>query len=193
MCVLLYLTAVEETHDAVGLLGLLLVVGHHDDCALVLLVELVEQLHHLGTHLRVKVTGGLVGKDYLGISHDGTRNCHALALTSRKLSGHVTHAMAKSHAFKHLAGHAVAVASRHFTIKQRQLHIVNYVERINEVEALEHKAQLLVAECCKLLILHILYQSAIDFNGSACGRVEKSHDIEECRLDRKSTRLNSSH
>ena len=47
---LLYLSSVEEFDDAVGLLGLLLVVGHHDDGAIVLLVQFVEQCHNLRTH-----------------------------------------------------------------------------------------------------------------------------------------------
>ena len=52
--------AVEHADDAVGLLGLGLVVGHHQDGLAALLVDLVQELHNLGTHLRVQVTGGLV-------------------------------------------------------------------------------------------------------------------------------------
>ena len=52
--------AVEHADDAVGLLGLGLVVGHHQDGLAALLVDLVQELHDLGTHLGVQVTGGLV-------------------------------------------------------------------------------------------------------------------------------------
>ena len=55
-----YDAAVEHTDDAVGLLGLGLVVGHHQDGLAALLVDLVQELHNLGTHLGVQVTGGLV-------------------------------------------------------------------------------------------------------------------------------------
>ena len=52
--------AVEHADDAVGLLGLGLVVGHHQDGLAALFVDLVQELHDLGTHLGVQVTGGLV-------------------------------------------------------------------------------------------------------------------------------------
>ena len=52
--------AVEHADDAVGLLGLGLVVGHHQNGLAALLVDLVQELHDLGTHLGVQVTGGLV-------------------------------------------------------------------------------------------------------------------------------------
>ena len=52
--------AVEHADDAVGLLGLGLVVGHHQDGLAALLIDLVQEFHDLGTHLGVQVTGGLV-------------------------------------------------------------------------------------------------------------------------------------
>ena len=52
--------AVEHTDDAVGLLGLGLVVGHHQDGLAALFVDLVQELHDLGSHLGVQVTCGLV-------------------------------------------------------------------------------------------------------------------------------------
>ena len=65
------LTSVEETHHPVGLGGLLLVVGHHQDCPLFLPVEFVEDFHDFGTHFGVEVTGGLVGQDDAGIADNG--------------------------------------------------------------------------------------------------------------------------
>lgn len=77
--------AVEHTDDAVGLLGLGLVVGHHQDGLAALLVNLVQELHDLGSHLGVQVTGGLVRKDDGGVSDKGTGDGNSLALTSGKL------------------------------------------------------------------------------------------------------------
>ena len=79
------LAAVEEADDAVGLVGLLLVVGHHHDGASVFAVEGVEELHHFGAHLRVEVAGGLIGEYYLGIAYDGAGDGHSLALTAGEL------------------------------------------------------------------------------------------------------------
>ena len=65
---LFYLTSVEEAYGAGGLLGLSLVVRYHHDGASVFAVQLVEELHHLGTHLRVEVTGRFVGQDDVRIA-----------------------------------------------------------------------------------------------------------------------------
>ena len=72
MRLLFNLTAVEEADNTVGLFCLLLVVCYHDNSATVLAVELVEEVHYLGAHFRVEVTGRFVGKYYLGIACNGT-------------------------------------------------------------------------------------------------------------------------
>ena len=77
--------AVEEVDDAVGLTSLFLVVGHHHYGASILFVELVHEVHHFGTHLRVKVTCRLVGKDDFGVTDDCSGNRYALALSAREL------------------------------------------------------------------------------------------------------------
>ena len=56
-------SAVEETHDAICLESLRLVMRNHYNCDTVLLVKAVEKRHHFGAHLTVEVAGRFVGKD----------------------------------------------------------------------------------------------------------------------------------
>ena len=101
---LFHLSSVEEADGAGGLLGLRFVVGYHHDGASVLLIQFVEEVHHLSTHLRVEVTGRFVGQDDFRISHDGTGDGHTLALTTGELCRHVLHAVAEAHTFQYLFG-----------------------------------------------------------------------------------------
>ena len=63
--------AVEEIYDAVGIVGIALRVGYHDDGG-AFLVELFEQVHHFHAVFGVEVTRGLVGKDN-PLSYSGSR------------------------------------------------------------------------------------------------------------------------
>ena len=56
--------AVEEVYYAVGIVGVVLGVGYHDDGG-ALLVQFAEQVHHLLAVLGVEVTRWLVGQDDL--------------------------------------------------------------------------------------------------------------------------------
>ena len=83
---------VEQVDNALGIAGISLRVSHHQDSS-ALLVQLGEQLHHLQTVFRVKVTCGLVGEDQFGVHHDGTSDGDTLLLTARELLGEVVGTM----------------------------------------------------------------------------------------------------
>ena len=78
------------------MLGLRLVVGYHYDGAAILLVELVEQVHDLDTHLGVQVTGRLIGEDDVGVTYDRTGDGHTLALTAGELRREMAHTVAQA-------------------------------------------------------------------------------------------------
>ncbi len=94
---LLHHLPVVKVDDALGIGGVALRVGHHDDGG-ALVVQLAEQLHHLAAVLRVEVAGGLVGKDELGTGDDGTGDGDALLLTAGELAGEVLGTVADVHA-----------------------------------------------------------------------------------------------
>ena len=101
--------SVEEAHGAAGLLGLRLVVGYHYDGAAVLLVELVEQVHDLDTHLGVQVTGRLIGEDDVGVTYDRTGDGHALALAAGELRREMAHTVAEADLLQHGLGQLAAL------------------------------------------------------------------------------------
>ena len=176
---LFHLTTVEESHRASCLFGLLFVVSNHYDGASVFLVQFVEEFHHFGTHLRVEVTRRFVGKDDFRIAHDGTGDGHTLALTTGELCWHVLHTVAEAYTFQYLLGKGGAFRGRHLAVEQRKLHIVDDVERIYQVEALEYKAERLVTERGQLLVVHAFGVCAVDFDGSRSRRVEQAHNVEQ--------------
>ena len=73
--------SVKEMYDAMGQLGIVGIVGDHDDGGSVL-VEFREQLHHLGTILGIEVTRRLIGKDELRTEDHGTGDGYSLLLTT---------------------------------------------------------------------------------------------------------------
>ena len=92
------LSAIEQPHDPLGLIGLLLIVRHHHDRRLVLAAERLEDPHHLVTHLRVEVAGRLVGEQDARASDDGAGDGDALLLSARELRREVMDARRKAHA-----------------------------------------------------------------------------------------------
>ena len=95
---------------------LFFIVCYHHDGASVFLIQLVQQFHHLSTHLRVQVTGRLIGEDYLRITNNGTGNSHTLALTTRELCRYVTHTVAQTHLRQHFFCQTAAFFGGHLSI-----------------------------------------------------------------------------
>ena len=62
-------------------------VRHHHDGHILLLVQLLEQLHHLHRGLRVQCARRLIGQDNLWTGDECSGYCHALFLSSRQLVG----------------------------------------------------------------------------------------------------------
>src|SRR5437870_3128013 len=84
--------AVEEVDIPLGESRVTLIVRHHANrCAA--LMQLMQQLHHRFTALRVEVTSRLVGEKDRGLTRYCTRHRNALLLPSGKLAWQVFRAM----------------------------------------------------------------------------------------------------
>ena|GEM_PF-6272803 len=179
---LFYLTAVEEADGTAGLSGLFFIVGHHYDGASVFFIQLMQQLHDFRTHLGVQITGRLIGEYYLRIADDGARNGNTLALTAGKLCRHVAHTVAQTHLLQYFLCQTATLLGRHLSVQQRQLHVIQYIQRINQVERLEHKPQLPVTESRQFPVLHAVHLNAGYFNRSAGRRIQQTHNVQQSRL-----------
>ena len=56
-------------------------------------LNVMEKFHDFRSHLRIQITGRLIGKNDLRIANDCTCYCHTLALTTGKLRREVIHTM----------------------------------------------------------------------------------------------------
>ena len=143
----------------------------------------MQQVHDLGTHLGVQVTRRLVGKEYLGVADDGAGDGDTLALTAGELCGAVLHAVRETYALYHLLGETQAFATAHATIDERYLHVVQYVERRDEMEALEHEAQRLVPQLSEFVVRQLgVNDGAAQLDGAACRFVKQAHDVQQRRF-----------
>ena len=139
----------------------------------------MQQFHNLSPHLRVQVTGRLIGEYYLRVADNGAGNGNTLALTTGELCRHVAHTVAQTYLLQYLFRQAAAFFGRHLSIKQGQFYIIQHIQRVNQVERLEYEAQLHVTESSKFLVLHAVYLSACYFDGTACRRIEQTHNVQQ--------------
>ena len=78
---------IGQVDDAVALLGQAQIVRDHQHGAAKGLVEVAQQLEHLGRRAAVKVARGLVGQQQRRLGHQGAGHGHALLLPARELVG----------------------------------------------------------------------------------------------------------
>ncbi len=141
-----HLPPVEQPHDPLGLVGLLLIVRDHHDGGLVLAVERLEDAHDLVAHLRVEVAGRLVGEQDPRPADDRPGDGDALLLAARELRREVVHPRAEADAIERRLGQLPPLGVRHAPVEQRNLHVVEHAQVADQVEDLEDEADLLVAD-----------------------------------------------
>ena len=95
----------------------------------------------------IEIAGRLVGEDYRRTSDDGTCDRHALALSAAELRRQVPAAVSHAETFEHLVDTLTALGCTDaLAVGERKFDIGRNIERRNEVEALEHEADVGVAE-----------------------------------------------
>ena len=145
-------------------------------------MEVGEQVHHLAAVRGVEVTRRLVGKDELGVGDDGTGDGHTLLLTTAQLLREVVLAVLDGHA-RHDVFHALAaLGGGDVHVAQRQLDVFKHVQLVDEVEALEHEADVALAELGAVLFLEAAHLLAEQFILAVGGVVQEAEDVEQGRL-----------
>ena len=175
---LLHHAAVEEVDDAVGIAGVALRVGHHDDGG-AFLVEVGEQVHHLAAVLRVEVTRRLVGEDELGVGDDGAGDGHPLLLAAAELLREVLGAVLDGHALHDFRDTLLALGGGDVHVAQRQLDVLIHVQLVDEVEALEHEADVALAELGAVLLLEVAHLLPQQLVAAFRGVVQEAEDVEQ--------------
>ena len=169
---------VEEVDDALGVAGVLDGVGYHEDGG-AFAVELGEEFHYLFAVLGVEVTGGLVGEDELGVGDDGAGDGYPLLLTSGELLGEVGGAVGDVHALEDVVDHLLALRGLDLHVDEGQLHVLEDVQFVYEVEALEYEADVAFAVLGALFLFQRAYFLAEELVLARGGVVEEAEDVEE--------------
>ena len=132
-------------NNLVGLVGHATFVSDHDDGYSLVVVELLQKVHHLDAGLRIKGAGRFVGKDDLRLGNERTRNGYTLLLSSRHLVGIVVCPLCQAQPVKIFHGHLVAFLSAYALVEQWQFDVFNRRLKRDEVERLEDEPYHLVA------------------------------------------------
>src|SRR5262245_30023534 len=121
-----------------------LVVGDEQERGSAFRVQLEHQVDHAGARRGVEVAGGLVGEEQLGPGDEGPRQRHALLLAPRERLRVVMQALGEADAREHLPGEpGRALLLREL---ERQHHVLERVQRRQQLERLEHEAEELRAQ-----------------------------------------------
>ena len=95
--------------------------------------------------MRVQVTRRLVGQQKARLARQRARDRHTLLLTTRKLGRYVMQPRTQADQLDGLLDAPFAFVRLESPVAQRHVDIVKDIELRNQVEALENKADLLVA------------------------------------------------
>ena len=121
--------------------------GDEHDGAAALAIEGLQQFDDPLAGRAVEVAGGLVGEENAGLVHEGAGQRHALLLAARKLLRKMVRAIAQPHTGKQVAGAAGGLLGGHRTGElERHLHVFERGQRGNQLEALEHEADLFATQ-----------------------------------------------
>src|SRR3989338_943043 len=176
--------AVDETHDALGVGGHVVLVRDHQHGDALLGVQVPEQLHDLLAAVRVEVAGGFIGQQHPRFGDDGARDRHALLLSARELAGGVVLPAFESHLFERPRLSGVARGGGLAAVDQRQLHVFLRRRARQQVEALEHEAQVAPPQARALIAAERLHLHALEFVGAGGGHVQAAQRVHRRGLAR---------
>ena len=124
--------------------------------------DVLEQVHDLHGRCGVQGAGRLVCQHNLGIINQGAGDGHALHLPTRKLARTLVNVLAQADFLQRLARTLAALGMPHARERECQLHVFQNGLMRNEVIALEHKADAVVAVGIPIAIVKILSRNTVD-------------------------------
>ncbi len=175
--------AVGQVHRARGVGGSQLrIVSDHDDQAI--FGNLGEQVHDLHGGMGIQGAGGLVGQNDLRVVDERAGNGHALHLAAGKLARLLVHVLGKPHGRQGLLGPPGALGFPYARQRQRQFHILQNSLVRNEVVALEHESDAVVAEGVPVAVLVAMGGNAVDDHVAGIVVVQTAHHVQQRGLAR---------
>ncbi len=151
-----------------------------DDDGLPFSVQRLENREDLLGRAGVEVSGRLVAEDHHRVVDDGAGNGDALLLTSRKLVRAVFHALPQTDFLQSQCRDLVAVL--HAGVLQREFDIAKRALSWEEVELLEHEADVLVPDLGELVLIEVGDVLAVQKVHPAGGLVKAPEGVHKGRL-----------
>ena len=146
------------------------------------IVQLVEELHDLRAGPRVQVSRRLVGEQNARPIHQGPGDGHPLSLTPRELARPMSHSVGQLDPHQRLLGQAAPLSLAHPRVDQRKLHVAESRGPGQQIVALEHEADLPVADSRQLGLAEARDQAAVEPVLAPGGGVQASDQVHQGRL-----------
>ena len=170
--------AVLQVDDAGRIaLGQLRVVGDHDHQPV--FGDLFQQLHDLDAGLAVQSAGRFVGQQDVRVVHQGAGDGHALHLTAGHFAGVLVQLVAQADLFQRFGGAAFALGTGDAGDGQSQLHVGQHGLVRDQIVALEHKADGVVAVGIPIAIGVFPRGNTVDDQVAAVVAVQTADDVQQ--------------
>ena len=158
--------------------GVVGAVGDHDDGGAGG-VEVAEQVHDVKAVVAVEVASGLVAEDELRVGDDRAGHGDTLLLPTGELLRIVARPVDDAHAVQHLVDLRLALRLAEAEIAQRQLHVLENVHVVNEVEALKHEADDAAPQRQTVALAQAAHVATVEEIAARVGGVEEAEDVEQ--------------
>ena len=145
-------------------------------------VQFLEQRHQLDRGAAVERAGRLVGEQHFRVVDERPRDRDALLLSAGKLRRPVMHAVAKAHTRAGRSTRGDRRSGCPAGIDHRQFDIAERVEPVEQMELLEHEADLAVAHGRERVAAEPATVVAVEPVGARGRPVEAADDIHEGRF-----------
>ena len=165
------------------------VVGNEQD-GHTLPVEVLQDPHDVGSCLRIEITGGFIGQYDGCLAGNDPGYGHPLLLSARKLTRPVIQSLTQPYLFQRFDSHLLPYFALDPTIGQREHDIFQRRSPTEQIKALKHKADLLVAKATELMIVEPQRIFAVYADSPRCGSVQTSDNVHQGGLSRTGTARN---
>ena len=178
---------VPDPYHPAGMRRDVLLVGDQDDRP-PLVAEPFEDAEHLRRGHRVQRAGRLVGQDHRRVRDQRSCDRDALLLPARQLRGHVVDARAEPDLVQRRERPIVPGGPVHAGVGQRQLDVLQCARTRDQVEALEHEADVTVADVGERVLVesaHVDSVEVVSAAWSACPGTRGCSSAWSCRSRRR--------
>jgi hypothetical protein len=156
-------------------------VGHGHQC-LARPAELAEQPEDVAGGAAVQVAGGLVGEQHQRLVDQGSGHRDALLLAAREVTGEVTGPRGHAQPFQQLHRPATRRTARHADEQRRQLHVLHRGQLVDQVERLEHKADVAAPEDRPARLREAVNPHAAQRQLASVGTLQPAQQVQQGRL-----------